>query len=85
MDDEAQGAGYRQLAEKISLLLESRGPADEELSEWLRDNGLHSEHLSVGGTGTTAAVFARRSARKGSRSGTVRNGAGLLRPRRPSW
>ena len=47
VDDGAQGARYRQLAEKFSLLLESRGLADEQLGEWLRDNGLHSEHLGV--------------------------------------
>jgi len=47
VDDGAQGARQRQLSEKFSLLLESRGLADEELGSWLRDNGLHSQHLSV--------------------------------------
>jgi hypothetical protein len=47
VDDGAQGARHRQLAEKFSLLLESRGLADDELGEWLRENGLHSEHLGV--------------------------------------
>lgn len=47
VDDGAQGARHRQLAEKFSLLLESRGLAEEELGEWLRGNGLHSEHLSI--------------------------------------
>lgn len=47
VDDGAQGARHRQLTEKFSLLLESRGLADEELGSWLRENGLHSEHLSV--------------------------------------
>ena len=47
IDDGAQGARHRQLSEKFSLLLESRGLSDEELGSWLRDNGLHSEHLTV--------------------------------------
>jgi len=47
VDDGAQGARQRQLTEKFSLLLESRGLSDGELGPWLRDNGLHSEHLTV--------------------------------------
>lgn len=47
VDDGAQGARHRQLSEKFSLLLESRGLGEDELGSWLRDNGLHSEHLSV--------------------------------------
>ena len=47
VDDGDQGARYRQPAEKFSLLLESRGLADEELGERLRENDLHSEHLGV--------------------------------------
>jgi hypothetical protein len=47
VDDGAQGARHRQLSEKFSLLLESRGLADDDLGSWLRDNGLHSQHLSV--------------------------------------
>ena len=47
VDDGAQSAHKRQLSEKFSLLLESRGLDDEELGSWLRDNGLHSEHLTV--------------------------------------
>ena len=31
--------------EKFSVLLESRGVPEEEKGEWLRQNGLHSEHL----------------------------------------
>jgi len=38
VDDGAQGARHRQLTEKLSLLLESRGLADEELGSWLREN-----------------------------------------------
>jgi hypothetical protein len=37
----------RQRAEKLSLLLESRSVAGEAMGEWLRKNGLHSQHLSV--------------------------------------
>ena len=47
VDDGAQGARHRQLSEKFSLLLDSRGLADDDLGSWLRDNGLHSQHLSV--------------------------------------
>jgi transposase len=47
VDDGAQGARHRQPVEKLSLLLESRGLADDELGEWLRENGLHSEHLTI--------------------------------------
>ena len=47
VDEGAQGARHRQLSEKFSLLLESRGLAENELGSWLRDNGLHTEHLSV--------------------------------------
>jgi transposase-like protein len=46
-DDGAQGANHRQLVEKLSLLLESRSLTEEGLGEWLRENGLHSEHLAV--------------------------------------
>ncbi len=33
------------LLEKQTLLLESRGIQEDDLGEWLRKNGLHSEHL----------------------------------------
>jgi transposase len=32
---------------KFSLLLESRGIPEDEMGSWLRDNGLHSQHLAV--------------------------------------
>lgn len=47
MAGQGRGARRPRLTEKFSLLLESRGLADEELGSWLRQNGLHSEHLSV--------------------------------------
>jgi transposase-like protein len=37
----------RMPGEKMKLLLESRKLSDEELGSWLRDRGLHSEHLNL--------------------------------------
>lgn len=37
----------RPLAEKLSLLLESRTVSDEAMGQWLREHGLHSQHLEV--------------------------------------
>ena len=37
----------RNPAEKFSLLLESRGLEDKAWGEWLRQKGLHSEHLPL--------------------------------------
>lgn len=47
VEDGAQPNRSRQLAEKLSLLLESRSVSDETLGQWLRENGLHSQHLTV--------------------------------------
>lgn len=47
VDDGVQGNRHRQLTEKLSLLLESKSVCDDERGSWLRDNGLHSEHLTV--------------------------------------
>lgn len=47
IDDGVQANRSRQLTEKLSLLLESRSVADEAMGEWLRGNGLHSQHLTV--------------------------------------
>lgn len=33
--------------EKFSILLESRSIAEDKKGEWLRENGLHAEHLTV--------------------------------------
>jgi hypothetical protein len=35
----------RSTSEKITLLLESKSIAKDDLGRWLRENGLHSEHL----------------------------------------
>ncbi|MBF9019042.1 MULTISPECIES: transposase [unclassified Oceanispirochaeta] len=37
----------RSISEKMSLLLESRSISKNEIGNWLRKNGLHSEHLSL--------------------------------------
>nr|WP_146049365.1 helix-turn-helix domain-containing protein [Alkalispirochaeta sphaeroplastigenens] len=47
IEDGVQANRSRQLTEKLSLLLESRSVADETMGEWLRENGLHSQHLTV--------------------------------------
>jgi transposase len=40
------GGGNRQPREKLRLLIESRGIREEDMGQWLRENGLHSEHLT---------------------------------------
>ncbi len=47
VDDGAQSNRRRQLTEKFTLLLESKSVSEQEFGSWLRDNGLHSEHLTV--------------------------------------
>ncbi len=47
VDDGVQSNRNRQLSEKLSLLLEYRSVAEDDQGSWLRDNGLHSEHLTV--------------------------------------
>lgn len=47
IEDGVQANRSRQLSEKLSLLLESRSVSDETIGEWLRENGLHSQHLTV--------------------------------------
>jgi len=37
----------RSPVEKLALLMQSKGLADGERGEWLRQNGLHSQHLSL--------------------------------------
>lgn len=37
----------RPLSEKLSLVLESRTIAEEEKGQWLREHGLHSQHITV--------------------------------------
>ncbi len=38
---------FKSSLEKFSLLLESKSIPEEQSGEWLRKNGLHSEHLTV--------------------------------------
>jgi len=40
------GGSNRPPREKLRLLIESRGISKENMGEWLRENGLHSEHLT---------------------------------------
>ncbi|WP_168203434.1 transposase [Oceanispirochaeta crateris] len=47
VDDGVQSNRGRKLMEKFSLLLESRGISEDKQGTWLRENGLHSEHLTV--------------------------------------
>ena len=37
----------RPLAEMLSLLLETRRASEEAIGQWLREHGLHSQHLEV--------------------------------------
>ena len=41
------GAGCRNAKEKLNLLLESQKVTAENEGEWLRQNGLHTEHLTL--------------------------------------
>ena len=41
------GPGDRSPKEKLRLLLEGTRLSEEDLGNWLRDHGLHSEHLNV--------------------------------------
>jgi len=40
------GGSNRPPREKLRLLIESRGIPKEDIGQWLRENGLHSEHLT---------------------------------------
>jgi len=44
---EEQIPRFKSELEKFSLLLESKAVPEHETGEWLRKNGLHSEHLSL--------------------------------------
>jgi transposase-like protein len=39
--------GSRSLVEKLALLMQSKSLAEADRGEWLRQNGLHSQHLSL--------------------------------------
>ena len=45
--EEDGGAGCRNANEKLNLLLEYQKVTAENEGEWLRQNGLHSEHLTI--------------------------------------
>lgn len=46
-EDGAQSNRQRQPTEKFSLLLESKSVSESDFGGWLRNNGLHSQHLKV--------------------------------------
>jgi transposase len=39
--------GDRQASEKLKLVIESKGIGPERMGEWLRGQGLHSEHVAL--------------------------------------
>jgi len=39
--------GDRQASEKLKLVIESKGIESERMGEWLRGQGLHSEHIAL--------------------------------------
>ena len=45
--DEDNPAGERSMKEKLDLLLEYQNVPEENKGEWLRQKGLHSEHLPL--------------------------------------
>jgi transposase-like protein len=47
IEGDAIPPSQRHLGEKLSLLLESKTLAPEQLGEWLRTHGLHSEHIPL--------------------------------------
>ncbi len=40
------GSPNRSAREKLSLVIESRNISEEDLGKWLREHGLHTEHLN---------------------------------------
>ena len=46
-DDSELRPTDRGVKEKLRLLLEGRSKAKSEIGKWLRENGLHSEHLTL--------------------------------------
>lgn len=47
MPDGENPSSERNMAEKLNLLLEYQKIPEEENGEWLRQNGLHSEHIRL--------------------------------------
>lgn len=45
--DEENPSGQRNMTEKLNLLLEYQKIPPEQNGEWLRQNGLHEEHLNL--------------------------------------
>jgi len=39
--------GERRSSEKLKLVIESKGITPERMGEWLRERGLHSEHIAL--------------------------------------
>lgn len=46
VDAESSPAGLGRI-EKFNLLMEGKGKSEEELGHWLREKGLHSQHLRL--------------------------------------
>ncbi len=55
-----QSNRQRSLGEKLSLLLESKHVSEPEMGSWLREQGLHSEHLTVWEQGKRQILPVRR-------------------------
>jgi transposase len=47
LEDSEPTPSGRSPNEKLQLLLESKQLSDEHLGEWLRQHGLHTEHLTL--------------------------------------
>ena len=50
--------GSRSLVEKLALLMQSKSLTEADRGEWLRQNGLHSQHLSLWEQEPTASWLA---------------------------
>ncbi len=61
--DDADGVPphQRNPGEKLALLLESKTLSDEQKGEWLRQHGLHSEHLPLWEQELTTAMNDRKA------------------------
>lgn len=47
MGDGEIAPGERRSSEKLKLVIESKGIEPEQMGEWLREQGLHSEHIAL--------------------------------------
>jgi transposase len=47
MGDGEIAPGERRSSEKLKLVIESKGVEPERMGEWLRERGLHSEHIAL--------------------------------------